>query len=95
MKREGLQELGGGEGMVGMLGAEVWDHEDILSLELRAQAGFLSPLLSVNICEQPLKMCGFCLLLPSVSFCKKFPVSAVNFSLEEGCCGCKEVTLFQ
>lgn len=23
MKREGLQELGGGEGMVGMLGAEV------------------------------------------------------------------------
>lgn len=88
---------GGGEGKLGKLGAgaAVWDHEDILSLGLGAEAGLLTPLLSVNICEQRLDMCVSCLLFPSVSFCERCPGSAANFSRGDVCCGCEEVTLFQ
>ena len=72
MEREGSQELGRGRGEVGKLGAgtgaEVWDHKDVLSLGLGAEAGLLTPLLLVNICEQLLEMCVSCLLLLSVSF---------------------------
>lgn len=88
---------GGGRGKLGMLGAgaEVWDHEDMLSLGLEAEPGLLTSLLSVNICEQLLDVCVYCLLLPSVSFCRKWPSSAVNFSGGEVCCGCRKVMLFQ
>lgn len=87
---------GGGRGKLGVLGAgaEVWDHGDMLSLGLEAEPGLLTSLLSVNICEQLLDMCVYC-LLPSVSFCRKWPSSAVNFSRGEVCCGCRKVMLFQ
>jgi len=88
---------GGGEEKLGKLGAgaEVWDHEDILSLGLGAETGLLTPLLSVSICEHPLEMCISHLLLPSISFCKKCPSSVANFSRGEMCRGCKGVTIFQ
>lgn len=63
---------GGGDRKLGKLGegAEVWNHEDILSLGLGAEAGLLTPLLPINICGHPLEACISCLLPPSVSFCK-------------------------
>lgn len=72
---EGLQELRRSKGKVGRAGsrrgAEVWDHEDTLFLGPGAEPGLLTSLLSVNICEQMLVMCVYCLLLLSVSFCRK------------------------
>lgn len=76
-------------------GTEVWDQEDMLSLGLGAEPVLLTSLLSVNICEQLLEMYVYCLLLLSVSFCRKSPSSTVHLSRGEVHCGCREFMLFQ
>lgn len=76
-------------------GTEVWDQEDMLSLGLGAEPVLLTSLLSVNICEQLLEMYVYCLLLLSVSFCRKSPSSTVHLSRGEVQCGCREFMLFQ
>lgn len=71
-KGRSFRNWGGGAGKVGSWLQEQMsrDYEGMLSFGLEAEARFLIPLLSVNICENPQETCVSCLPLYAGSFYK-------------------------